>query len=69
MRRTIFRASLILAVAGATVPAKAQQAVSPHLPFTASLSNTTPLAFGMNTADVARALQAPLSYVRGQPGG
>jgi hypothetical protein len=66
MRRIIFCASLI--IASAMAPALAQQAVPPHLPFTATLSNNTPLAFGMDAADAARALQAPLSYVRGRPG-
>ena len=37
-------------------------------PFTATLSNTTPLAFGMNVEDVARALGQPLSYISGRPG-
>lgn len=34
-------------------------------PFTATLSNHTPLAFGMNPADVADALRTPLTYVGG----
>jgi hypothetical protein len=62
MRRTLYRASLMLAVAGTTAPAAAQQAVPPRLPFTASLSNTT------DAADTARALRAPLTYLRGRPG-
>jgi hypothetical protein len=37
-------------------------------PFTATLSNTTPLAFGMDVEDVSRALGEPLSYLRGRPG-
>jgi hypothetical protein len=37
-------------------------------PFTSTLSNTTPLAFGMDTESVATALGAPLTYVSGSPG-
>ena len=66
MRRMICFA--ILTLGSPMVPAMAQQAVPPHLPFTTTLSNTTPLVFGMDAADAARALRAPLSYVRGRPG-
>ncbi len=37
-------------------------------PFTATLSNTTPLVFGMAADDAARALDVPLTYVSGRPG-
>ena len=37
-------------------------------PFTATLSNNTPLVFGMDAEDAARALGTPLTYVRGRPG-
>jgi hypothetical protein len=53
-------------------PATAQQRVPfapAHVPFTATLSNNTPLAFGMDTQDTARALGTPLTYVSGRPGG
>jgi hypothetical protein len=36
--------------------------------FTATLSNTTPLAFGMDAEDAARALGMPLNYISGRPG-
>src|ERR1700737_1708117 len=53
-------------------PASAQQfapASGPHSPaFTATLSNNTPLAFGMDVEDTSRALGTPLNYVRGRPG-
>lgn len=44
--------------------------LAPHgnLPFTATLSNNTPLAFGMTAADAASALHVPLTYVSGRPG-
>jgi hypothetical protein len=38
------------------------------VPFTATLSNTTPLVLGMPAADAAHALGAPLTYLRGRPG-
>jgi hypothetical protein len=37
-------------------------------PFTATLSNTTPLAFGMGEQEAARALGTPLNYISGRPG-
>jgi len=37
-------------------------------PFTATLSNTAPLAFGMTVEQAAAALNAPLTYIRGKPG-
>jgi len=40
----------------------------PRLPFVATLSNSTPLAFGMDAGQTARALGQPLQYVRGRPG-
>src|SRR6266849_3550835 len=70
--RTSIAALLVIATTGASVPAGAQ-----HLPpiggpypppFTATLSNNTPLAFGMDAEAAARALGTPLNYVRGRPG-
>jgi hypothetical protein len=46
--------------------ASAQRPYSP--PFTATLSNNTPLAFGMDVEQVARAVGTPLNYVSGRPG-
>jgi hypothetical protein len=40
----------------------------PRVPFTQSLSNTTPLTFGMSVAEAASALGVPLDYVSGLPG-
>ena len=37
-------------------------------PFTATLSNNTPLAIGMNVEDTSRALATALNYVSGRPG-
>ena len=65
-------AAALLMIAAAVTPSCAQ-----HLPplggayppaFTATLSNNTPLAFGMDAEDVSRALGEPLSYISGRPG-
>ena len=61
-----------LMISGASAPALAQ-----HLPpiggpappsFTATLSNNTPLAFGMDAEAAERALGSPLNYISGRPG-
>jgi len=73
MSRSTYTAFLPIAVWLAYfAPASAQQlapsGVPRSPPFTATLSNITPLAFGMDVEDVSRALGEPLSYVRGRPG-
>ena len=59
-------------IAGSLAPAGAQQLPpigGPYPPpFTATLSNNTPLAFGMDAEDAARALGTPLNYVSGRRG-
>ena len=61
-----------LLIAGASMPATAQQLPpfgGPYPPpFTATLSNNTPLVFGMDAEEAARALGTPLNYVSGRPG-
>jgi hypothetical protein len=47
-------------------PALAQQPPWPLAPFTATMSNNAPIAFGMTPAEAAAALNAPLTYVRGK---
>jgi hypothetical protein len=37
-------------------------------PFTATLSNNTPLAFGMDVEEVSQALGQKLNYISGRPG-
>ena len=62
---------LIAASAAQVGPAGAQQSAPgsvPRAPFTATLSNHTPLVFGMDVEDVSRALGEPLSYISGRPG-
>ena len=76
-RNMFVRAIVLLSVLFAiTAPAAAQGYLllpepRPFLspaPFTQTLSNTTPLVFGMNPNDAAAALQSPLTYVSGRPG-
>lgn len=62
---TIAAGALLLSVA----PTCAQQpAANLAPPFVATLSNTTPLVFGMDATEAAAALGMPLNYVGGQPG-
>ena len=67
-----FAGTLTGTLAGTSVPALAQHLPpigGPYAPpFTATLSNNTPLAFGMDTEAAARALGTPLNYVSGRPG-
>jgi hypothetical protein len=61
----------IVACIAASTPASAQQFTpdAPRSPpFTATLSNDTPLAFGMDIGESSRALGQPLQYVSGRPG-
>lgn len=50
------------------IPAQAQPLLPIDAPFTATLSNTTPLVFGMRADAAASALGVPLTYVKGRPG-
>jgi hypothetical protein len=76
MSRLAYTASLLTAVSITWLftwlgPASAQQFAPtgvPRAPFTATLSNNVPLAFGMDVEDVSRALREPLSYISGPPG-
>lgn len=66
MKRAIF----VLMMAGLAAPASAQYLRPFPNPqsFNATLSNTTPLVFGMDAEQAARALGTPLTYVNGRPG-
>ena len=59
-----------LSVTAATAQAEPWTApqAAPRLPFVDTLSNTTPLVFGMDAAQTAQALGQPLQYVRGRRG-
>jgi hypothetical protein len=62
----------LLLIAGTTVTASAQKLppfdASAPTPFTATLSNSTPLATGMGVKEAQHALGTPLTYVSGLPG-
>lgn len=66
MKIVVF-ASVIIAVLGGHDLALAQTSAAPR-PFTTTLSNTTPLVFGMTAEDATLALGTPLVYVEGLPG-
>jgi hypothetical protein len=65
-------AAALLMIAGASSPSSAQYLPPIGRPtrpsFTATLSNNTPLAFGMDAEQAARALGTPLTYVKGRQG-
>jgi hypothetical protein len=65
-------ATALLMIAAASTPSAAQHLSpfrDPYPPsFTATLSNNTPLAFGMDAEEAARALGTPLTYVRERRG-
>ena len=58
----------VLCVTAALMFAPGGPALAQSLPFTATLSNTFPLAFGMSADEAALALGTPLTYVSGRPG-
>ena len=67
-----FATAAVLLMSGLSAPVVAQQlppvgGPTPP-PFTATLSNNTPLAFGMDEETAARALGTPLNYISGRPG-
>lgn len=67
MMRAIFAAGAVASLLPSATLAEPFGAV-PRQPFVATLSNTTPLAFGMDAEQTAHALGQPLQYVRGRPG-
>ena len=66
MNRAILAASAALVAMAASVQAEPFGTV--RRPFVETLSNNTPLAFGMDADETAHALGQPLQYVRGRPG-
>jgi hypothetical protein len=70
MKRSVLAGGVMM-LASMAAPALAEAqggAVPPRLPFVQTLSNNTPLAFGMDVDTTARALGQPLQYVRGRHG-
>lgn len=66
MRRTRM---ILLSLAAVVLMTSAAAAEPRHrAPFIKSLSNTTPLVFGMSAPEAAAALGVPLAYVGGRPG-
>ncbi len=71
VRRLAQIASVVAVFLAPLAPAGAQQWIPgavPRAPFVATLSNNTPLAFGMDISDASQALGGPLDYVSGRPG-
>ena len=71
MKISVLIALLAVALAGTAPSPAAAQALAPgpsSQSFTATLSNSTPLVFGMDAEDAARALGTPLNYIKGRPG-
>ncbi len=72
MTRRVFHPVLCTAILLAGCGYARAQQIMPwagsRQPFTETLSNNTPLAFGMNVEETSRALGQPLQYVRGRPG-
>jgi len=66
--RPTMAAAVTMALVVTTAGAQAQQPAPPRIPFVKTLSNNTPLAFGMDAGQAAQALGQPLQYVRGRPG-
>lgn len=68
MKRAMLAAGAVLLSMSAPAQAEPFGGTPPRRPFVESLSNNTPLAFGMDARQTARALRQPLQYVRGRPG-
>ena len=68
MRRTILAAGAALLSVAAAVQAEPFGTAPLRRPFVETLSNNTPLAFGMDADQTAHALGQPLQYVRGRRG-
>jgi len=72
MNRLLGYALLLTTLAIASSGAVKAQQFAPdgtqRQPFIATLSNNTPLAFGMGVEETSRALGQPLQYVSGAPG-
>jgi hypothetical protein len=61
-------ATVLASVASVGRATAGQTADVVRRPFTATLSNTSPLAFGMDVGETSRVLEQPLIYLSGPPG-
>jgi hypothetical protein len=72
MKKLAASVFLTVAISGGTPRSASAQSPpfgGPFAPsFTATLSNTAPLIFGMGAEDAAQALGTPLNYISGRPG-
>lgn len=69
VRMTLCLAAAMLPSLSAVSPAAAGQTLGvADAPFTATLSNVAPLAFGMDVGETSRVLEQPLIYLNGAPG-
>ncbi|OKO79583.1 hypothetical protein AC629_28480 [Bradyrhizobium sp. NAS80.1] len=68
MKRAMLAAGVVATLLSASAQAEPFNTAPSRKPFVATLSNNTPLAFGMDAEQTARALGQPLQYVRGRPG-
>jgi hypothetical protein len=64
----VVMAALPMASIGAVSAGQFPPDGRPRQPFIATLSNLTPLVFGMDAEQTSRALGQPLQYVSGRPG-
>jgi hypothetical protein len=64
----MYGTTVITAFGVAAAAAQQPASIAARVPFTMTLSNNTPLAFGMDGDTTARALGTPLYYVSGRPG-
>ncbi|QQN64242.1 hypothetical protein JIR23_33035 [Bradyrhizobium diazoefficiens] len=68
MKRAILAAGIALLSMAASVQAEPFGMLPLRRPFVETLSNTTPLAFGMDAEQTSHALGQPLQYVKGRHG-
>lgn len=68
MKRAILAAGIALLSIAASVQAEPFGTLPLRRPFVETLSNTTPLAFGMDAEQTVHALGQPLQYVKGRRG-
>jgi hypothetical protein len=73
MNRLACTGLLLTAISAAAAGSASGQQLAPGSvphspPFTATLSNNTPLVFGMDAEDASRALGQRLNYISGRPG-